>query len=112
MRRSARIFLVTTTDPASLRLVQDRFQFLERLGMGKRVGLLVNKFANYQTMSPSRISAETGVPVLAEFDFDDRKIQDAIRTGTRFESGSNLGRQIRKACDKLVWEHVRQAVAG
>lgn len=112
MRRSTRIFLVTTTDPASLRLTQERFHFLERLGLGKRAGLLVNRFANHASLSASRISAETGVPVLAEFDFDDRKIQESIRTGTRFDPGTSLGRSILKMSEKLVWNLVRDGIPG
>lgn len=112
MRRSARIFVVTTTDPASLRLTQDRFQFLERIGLGKRAGLLVNRFVNHPPISAARISSETGVPVLAEFDFDDRKVQESIRNGVRFESGTALARQISKVCDKLFWDLMREVVPG
>jgi len=112
MRRSARIFLVTTTDAASLRLTQERFQFLERLGLSKRVGLLVNRFVNHPPMSAARISTETGVPVLAEFDFDDRKIQESIRNGERFAPGTALARQIRKMCDKLFWDCIGQVATG
>jgi pilus assembly protein CpaE len=110
MRRSKRIFLVTTTDPASLRLTQDRFHFLERLGLGKRVGLLVNHFVHHSSMSANRIATETGVPVLAEFDFDDRKVQEAIRNGIRFETASPVVRQIYKMSEKLVWDLVNETV--
>ena len=110
MRRSTRIFMVTTADPASIRLSQERFQFLERLGLGKRVGVLLNRFANHASLAAGRVSTEIGAPVLAEFDFDDRKVQDSIRNGELFDPNTNAARQIRKMSAKLVFDLVRETV--
>lgn len=102
--------MVTTADPASIRLSQERFQFLERLGLGKRVGVLLNRFANHASLAAGRVSTEIGAPVLAEFDFDDRKVQDSIRNGELFDPNTNAARQIRKMSAKLVFDLVRETV--
>jgi pilus assembly protein CpaE len=112
MRRSARIFLVTTSDPASLALAKERYQFLEKLGLGKRTGILLNRFANHVNLPAARVSAEIGSTVLAEFDFDDRKVQEAIRTGKLFDPSTPAAKQIRRISERLVWDLVHATVEG
>lgn len=104
LRRSSRIFLVATSDPGAIQLATERFRFLDKLGIGRRTGLLYNRLPGHTAMSSSRLAAEIGAPVLAEINFDDRKVSEAMRAGRLFEQSTSTARQIRKVAQKLVWE--------
>ncbi|BDC52155.1 hypothetical protein F183_A44700 [Bryobacterales bacterium F-183] len=104
LRRSARVFLVTSSDPGAIQLATERFRFLEKLGIGRRTGLLYTRFPGQVAVSSARIAAEVGAPVLAEINFDDRKVSEAMRAGRLFDQSTSTARHIRKVAQKLVWE--------
>jgi pilus assembly protein CpaE len=109
LRRSVRIFLVTSMDPNAIQLTRERYQLLETMGLGRRTGILLNRFPHHVSIAASRVANEVGAPVLAEFDFDDRRVLQAMTNGSMFESGTSTSRQIRKMAQKLVQQ---QAIAG
>lgn len=112
LRRSARVFLVTSSDPGAIQLATERFRFLEKLGIGRRTGVLYNRFPGQVAISPARIAAEIGAPVLAEINFDDRKVGEAMRAGRLFEQSTSTARHIRKVAQRLVWEPATEVMVG
>jgi pilus assembly protein CpaE len=110
LRRSVRIFLVTSMDPNALQLSRERYQLLDTMGLGRRVGVLLNRFPQHVGIAANRVSNEIGAPVLAEFDFDDRKVLSAMSHGIMFESGTATSRQIRKMAQKLIHEPAFAAI--
>jgi len=108
LRQSAGIFLVCCTDLCSVRLAQERMRLLEQFDLGKRVGILVNRFPDRLSISSSRISDEIGAPVVGEFEYEDRKVQDALSNGKLVNPDSPTGRQLQKAAQRLCWEPLRR----
>lgn len=111
LRQSACIFLVCSTDLCSLRLAAERMRYLEQFDLAKQVGVLVNRFPDRLSINTARIQDEIGAPVLAEFDYGDRKVQEALANGNLIDPDSSTGRQIRKAAQKLCWEPVQRSMA-
>jgi pilus assembly protein CpaE len=109
MRQSAGIFLVVQTDLLSLQLAQERLKLLERFDLSKRTMLLVNRFADRLSLSTSKIAEEVGAPVAAEFEFDDKKVQDALANGKLVSPDSSVGKQLHKAAKRLCWEPLQRS---
>lgn len=112
MRRSSRIFLVASTDPGTLQLSQNRMQFLEQIGLGRRVQVLLNRLANHDATPPARVATAIGAPVVAEFNFAERELLDAISKGEQFDRRASIARHIQRSAQKLVWEIAKSAQTG
>lgn len=110
MRQSAGIFLVVQTDLLSLRLAQERLRLLDRFDLAKRTAVLVNRFADRLSLSTSKIAEEVGAPVAAEFEFDDKKVQDALANGRLVSPDSSVGKQLHKAAKRLCWEPIQRSL--
>lgn len=108
LRQSAGIFLVCSTDLCSMRLAKERMRLLEQFDLAKRVGILVNRFPDRLSVSSSRISEEIGAPVVGEFEYEDRKVQDALANGKLVSFDSSTGKQLQKAAQRLCWEPIRR----
>lgn len=108
LRQSAGIFLVCCTDLCSVRLAQERMRLLEEFDLSKRVGILVNRFPDRLSMSSSRIAEEIGAPVVGEFEYEDRKVQDALANGKLVSPDSSTGKQLQKAAQRLCWDPLRR----
>ena len=108
LRQSAGIFLVCCTDLCSIRLAQERMRLLEQFDLDKRVGILVNRFPDRLSISTSRISEEIGAPVVGEFEYEDRKAQDALANGKLVSPDSSTGKQIHKAAQRLCLEPLKR----
>ncbi len=104
LSRSARIFLVTSTDPGALQLSRERFRFLERIGLGRRAGVLLNRLPGHSSVNTARVGVEIGAPVIAEFDFDERRALEAMGANRLFDERASLSRHIQRVSQKLVWE--------
>lgn len=109
LRQSAGIFLVCCTDLCSIRLAQERMRLLEQFDLHKRVGILVNRFPDRLSISTSRISDEIGAPVLGEFEYEDRKVQDAMANGKLLSPDSSTGKQFHKSAVRLCLEPLKRA---
>ena len=106
MRQSAGIFLVVQTDLLSMRLAQERLRLLERFDLAKRTMLLVNRFADRLSISTNKIAEEVGAPVIAEFEFDDKKAQESLARGKLVSPDSSVGKHIAKSVKRLCWEPI------
>jgi pilus assembly protein CpaE len=108
LRQSSGIFLVCCTDLCSIRLAQERMRLLEQFDLAKRVGILVNRFPDRLSISSSRISEEIGAPVVGEFEYEDRKVQDALAHGALISPDSSTGKQLHRAAQRLCWEPLKR----
>ncbi len=109
LRRSNRIFLVASSDPGALQLSQARVQFLEQIGLGRRVNVLLSRFNQQDTMPPARVATEIGAPVVAEFNFNERDLLETISKGRPFDGKAPIARHIQRSAQKLIWEITRTA---
>jgi pilus assembly protein CpaE len=108
LRQSSGIFLVCCTDLCSVRLAQERMRLLEQFDLSKRVGVLVNRFPDRLSISSSRIADEIGAPVVGEFEYEDRKVQDALANGKLVSPDSSTGKQLQKMAQRLCWEPLKR----
>ena len=108
LRQSAGIFLVCCTDLCSIRLAQERMRLLEQFDLGKRVGILVNRFPDRLSISSTRISDEIGAPVVGEFEYEDRKVQDSLSHGKLVSPDSSTGKQLHKAAQRLCMDPLKR----
>ena len=108
LRQSAGIFLVCCTDLCSIRLAQERMRLLEQFDLHKRVGILVNRFPDRLSISSGRIADEIGAPVVGEFEYEDRKVQDALAHGKLVSPDSSTGKQLHKAAQRLCLEPLKR----
>ena len=83
-------------------------RLLEQFDLHKRVGVLVNRFPDRLSISSSRIAEEIGAPVVGEFEFDDRKVQDALANGKLVSPDSSTGKQMQKAAQRLCLEPLKR----
>jgi pilus assembly protein CpaE len=111
LRQSAGIFLVVQTDLLSMRLAQERLQLLERFDLAKRTMVLVNRFADRLPLSSGKIAEEVGAPVFAEFEFDDKRVQDALANGKLVNPDSSVGKQLHRAAKRLCWDPIQREMA-
>jgi len=109
LRRSALIFLVTSTEPGAIQLARERFEFLDRLGLSRRVRLLLNRFAGSASASTQRIASDIGTQVAAEYDYDDRRVIDSMNAMKPFDQRIPISRHIAQTASKLIWESPRVA---
>ena len=86
-------------------------RLLEQFDLGKRVGILVNRFPDRLSITSARIQDEIGAPVVAEFEFHDRKVQEALAHAKLVPPDSSTGRQIRKAAHQLCWQPIADPAA-
>ena len=104
LRQSAGIFLVCCTDLCSIRLAQERMRLLRQFDLDKRVGVLINRFPDRLSISSTRIAEEVGAPVVGEFEYEDRKVQEALANGKLLSPDSSTGKQLQKAAQRLCLE--------
>lgn len=98
MHESRWIFLVCTPEVASLHLAREKLQYLQRMDMGDRVRVLLNRFSKKTSILPSEVEQVVGAPVMMTFPNDYTRVAQAITNGTSVDSGSEIGR----ACDELA----------
>jgi pilus assembly protein CpaE len=97
MHESRSVFLVCTPELASLHLAREKLQYLNKMGLGDRVRLLLNRYSRRSSILPSEVEEVVGAPVMMTFPNDYACVVDAMTEGTAVEATSDLG----QACDGL-----------
>jgi pilus assembly protein CpaE len=92
MRDSRRIFLVCTPELSSLHLAREKLQYLQRMDLGDRVRVLLNRYAKRTSISPAEVEQVVGAPVMMTFANDYAKVARAIQEGGAIEQTCELGR--------------------
>lgn len=109
MRRSNQIFLVTSTDPTALRLAQDRIRMLETLDLSSRTRVILTRMTGGPDTSASEVKAELGIPVICDFQMDERRIRESLAQGQLFPKDLSIWKNIQKAIQQFCWPTGRPA---
>jgi Flp pilus assembly CpaE family ATPase len=89
---------------ASLHLAREKLQYLQKMGLGDRVRLLLNRYSRKSSILPSEVEEVVGAPVMMTFPNDYACVVDAMTEGTAVAAASDLG----KACDALGGHMVKR----
>ncbi len=93
MQESKRVYLVTTSEIASLHLARERYQYLRKLDLGDRIQLVLNRSQKRAPISVSQIEDLLGLPVLASIPNDYQSVSRALTAGKPVDSNTDLGRE-------------------
>jgi pilus assembly protein CpaE len=93
MHESKQVFLVCTPEVSSLHLAREKMIYLQRMDLGDRVAILVNRHGKRGDFAPSDVESLVGAPVLMSFPNDYRSVALAISEGKPVPSTSEFGRQ-------------------
>jgi Flp pilus assembly CpaE family ATPase len=99
LRESRQIFLVTTTELASLHLAKVRMRRLTEFGLSERVSLLLNR-KTQSTMTDEEVEKAIGIPVSYGFPNDYASVQGSILRASSVAPSSELG-------DSILTSHKR-----
>lgn len=102
LRESTRIFLVATPEPLSLYMAREDMQALDQMGLGDRVGVVLNRYSPKAGREPEVAARTIGAPVAAVIPNDYRSTQYAIRTGQPMAPASPAGSAVRSFARTLV----------
>ncbi len=94
MQQSKEVFLVTTTEVASMHMARKRFLAMKDLQLKDQVRLVVNRVEKNGSVSLDNVAAAVGLPVHATFSNDYVEVQKTVLNGTRVNEAKLLGRQL------------------
>ena len=94
MQQSKAVFLVTTSEAASLHMARQRVRTLKDLQLGDRIRLVVNRVERKSGPPMDEVASIVGLPVDATFANDYTEVQKAIIAGTHLSSSCPLGGQL------------------
>ncbi len=93
MHESKKILLVCTPEIPSLHLAREKYAYLQKLDLGDRVAVLLNRCTKRPMITPDQIEQLLGLPVFMTFPNDYHGVQRALTLGRWVESNSELGKQ-------------------
>jgi pilus assembly protein CpaE len=93
LSQSKEIFLVCTTDIASLHFARAKAQFLRDSGFGDRASVVINRADLRSPFSTEELEKLLGLRIRFSLQNDPRRVSDAMREGTSVNLKSALGRQ-------------------
>jgi pilus assembly protein CpaE len=102
MQDSKRIFLVCTAEIPALHLARQKLQLLQRIDVGDRVAVLLNRSTNRPIISTSQIEQLLGVPVYMEFPNEYKSVHDAVTAGREVNPKSSLGKKFGELTDNIL----------
>ena len=115
MQESRRILVVCNPEIGSLYQAREKIRFLDAMGWGDRVAVIVNRWDQALAVPMANIPAAVGAPVVAAFDDDHFEVRRAIEGArTLLGSGarpSKLGAQFREFAARLAQGERPQAAA-
>lgn len=104
MHESRRVFLVCTPEISSLHLAREKLNYLQRMDLGGKVCLLLNRHTKKGLITASEVEQIVGAPVMQTFPNDYSRVARAIAEGKPVEESSELG----KACAELAGRMVEK----
>lgn len=102
MHESKRIFLVCTPEIPSLHLAKEKYQYLQSLGLGERVSVLLNRCHKRPVISASQIENLLGLPIQMTFPNDYQGVTRALSDGRPIDLASELGRQCNALAESML----------
>ena len=109
MHESKKIFLVCTPEISSLHLAREKYQYLQRLELGDRVAILVNRWQKRPVISAEQIEELLGLPVHMTFPNDYFGVYKALGAGQPIDATSDLGKQCAAFARTLVGKKASKA---
>lgn len=97
MRESRKIFVVCTPEISSLHLAREKLQYLQRMDLGDRACVLLNRYVKRSSVTPAEVEQIVGAPVEIAFANDYLRVGRAIQEGKGVDPNCELG----KSCAAL-----------
>ena len=92
MHESRKIFVVCTPEIASLHLAREKLQYLQRMDLGDRACVLLNRYVKKSSVTPAEVEQIIGAPVEIAFPNDYTRVNRAIHEGKGVDLASELGK--------------------
>jgi len=102
MQESRMIFLVCTTEGSSLHLAKEKLQYLQRMDLGDRVQVLLNRYTRKSGVPPAEVEKIVGAPVLMTFPDDCSRVAKSIQAGGSIDADCELGRSCSKLGEQML----------
>jgi pilus assembly protein CpaE len=102
MQESKRILLVCTPEIPSLHLAREKLAFLQSLGLGDRITVVLNRTPKRPVITTEEIQDLLCSPVYATFPNDYKGVHDALTEGTCINPSSDLGQRFTAFANRLV----------
>jgi pilus assembly protein CpaE len=99
LREADRIILVTTPELPAVRMARLKTLMFQRLDLGDKVRLVVNRVRKGTMLNPSQIEETVGLPILASFPCDYAEVSRAIQDG---KSSSALTESVESFAEKIL----------
>ncbi len=110
MHESRKIFLVCTTEVSSLHLAKEKLQYLQRMDLGDRVQVLLNRYIRKSGVPPAEVEQIIGAPVLMTLPNDYSRVAKSIQAGSSIDADCELGRSCAKLGEQLLEKKAPQAI--
>lgn len=102
LSQSREIFLVCTSDIASLHFARSKAQFLRDAGFEDRASVVINRSERLSQFSTEELEKLLGLRVRFSLQNDPRRVSTAMREGTSVDPKSVLGRQFEDFAKRIV----------
>lgn len=102
MHESKRVFLVVTSEVASLHLAREKLTYLRSLDLSDKVVLLLNRCQKRSLISPQQVQELLGTPLMMSFSNDYQGVYKATTAGKPVEVTSELGKQFNHLAHLMV----------
>jgi Flp pilus assembly CpaE family ATPase len=103
MRESRRIFVITTPEIVPLHLTGQRVRALQKLGLGDRISLLLNRKSGRKGgLGDAEVANLVGLPISITFSNDYAGVEAAILEASPISRESGLGQSILNLAHSLA----------
>lgn len=99
--RQARVVLVCTPEIPALHLAREKMTYLNRLGLGPQVLVVLNRVTRHPLFSKDHVEDVLDAPVFATFSNDYAAFSEGGNRGTALDFQSPIGRECVAFVDKL-----------
>ncbi len=93
MHESKKVFLVVTSEVASLHLAREKLAYLRSLDLGDKTVLLLNRCQKRALISPQQVQELLNTPLMMSFTNDYQGVYKATTAGKPVDITSELGKQ-------------------
>ena len=106
MHESRQVFLVCTSEVTSLHLAREKMLYLQKMDLGDRVLLLLNRHCRKSPVGTADVEQVVGAPVAFTFPNDYAGVSKAITDGRVLPKSSEIGRQCATLADAMAGRRV------
>jgi pilus assembly protein CpaE len=98
------VFLVSTTELASLYLAKEKVRAIEQLQLGDRLKLVLNRTESKSPLSHDEIAKLVGLPIYMSFSNDYQAVNYSIHAGTHIQRDSKLVAEFQNFAKSITGE--------